>query len=92
VVDPWTRDLPTPPAFHSRRLSVDLVDRLADGCPAAAITREGAELVIDLGRCTGCDRCREIGGEAVTASGEFLLAAANRGALVKRVPIRGEGR
>jgi len=89
AVDPWTRDLPTPPAFHSQRLTVELADRLEEGCPAGAITRDGLELVVDLGRCTGCGRCRELGGEAVEPSGVFLLASGDRSALVKRVPIRG---
>ena len=88
VIDPWTADLPTPPAFRSLYLTAELADRLADGCPASAIWREGAELVVDLGRCTGCGRCAEIGGDAVAPSGEFLLASADRASLVKRVPIR----
>ena len=90
TVDPWTRDLPTPPAFHPRRLTGVLADRLAEGCPAGAIRREGPQLVLDLGRCTGCGRCQELGGEAVVPSGEFLLATGDRGALVKRVPILGD--
>jgi ferredoxin len=89
-VDPWTRDLPTPPAFHSRRLTRELADRLARACPAGAISREGSELVVDLGRCTGCGRCLQIGGDAVAPSGAFLLASADRPALIKRVAIRGD--
>jgi hypothetical protein len=89
-VDPWTRDLPTPPAFHSRRLTGALAERIADSCEAGAITREGMELLVDMGRCTGCGRCREVGGDAVAASGAFLLATSDRDELVKRVPIRGD--
>ena len=88
-LDPWTRDLPTPPAFRSTLLDDELADRLAEGCPAGAIVREGSELIVDLGRCTGCGRCQAIGGDAVVPSGEFLLAAVDRASLVKRVPIRG---
>ena len=89
AVDAWASDLPTAPAFHSRRLTDELVDRLVEACPAGAIRREVDELVVDLGRCTGCGRCRELGGDAVEPSGVFLLAAANRSELVRRVPIRG---
>ena len=89
-IDPWTLDLPTPPGFRSDLLTTELAERLADGCPAGAIWRDRAELCIDLGRCTGCGRCVEIGGEAAQPSGEFLLATADRGSLVKRVAIRGD--
>jgi hypothetical protein len=90
AIDPWTRDLPTVPAFRSHRLTRVLADRLAHGCPGGAIARDGPELVVDVGRCTGCGRCLELGDGAVTPSGEFLLATADRSALVKRVPILGD--
>jgi ferredoxin len=90
-VDPWTRNLPTAPAFHSRRLTGALADRLAEECPAGAIRNDGSELVVDLGRCTGCGRCEQVAGDAFAPSGEFLLAARDRAALVKRVPVRGDG-
>jgi hypothetical protein len=90
TVDPWTQGLPSAPAFHSARLTTGLVDRLARECPARALAREDRELVVDLGRCTGCGRCLALGEYAVRPSGEFLLAAAERAALVKRIPIRGE--
>jgi hypothetical protein len=89
TVDPWTADLPTPPAFDPGRLSVAVVERLAAACPSGAIARERSELVIDLGRCTGCGACGEAGGDAVVPSGEFLLATRERAALVKRVPLLG---
>jgi len=60
TVDAWAGALPSPPAFHSARLTVD-----------------------------GCGRCVELGGGAVVPSGEFALAATDRAALVKRVPIGG---
>jgi hypothetical protein len=90
TIDPWTRDLPTPPAFHSRRLTALVADALADACPSGAITREGPELILDLGRCTCCRRCLEIAGDAAAPGGAFLLATEERSALVKRVPIRGD--
>jgi hypothetical protein len=95
ALDPWTRGLPSAPAFHSRRLTPALADRLADGCPARAIVRQDRELVVDLGRCTGCGRCLHLAGadpagEAVVPSGEFLLATGDRAALVKRVAIAGD--
>jgi ferredoxin len=89
-IDAWSRDLPSAPAFHATRLTTALADRLAHDCPAGAITTEGLELVVDLGRCTGCGRCLQIGGDAVAPSGEFLLASRDRAALLKRVPIRGD--
>jgi hypothetical protein len=89
AIESWARGLPSPPAFHSRRLTAALADRLVAGCPAAALSRAGDELAVDLGRCTACGRCVEIGEGAVTPSGEFLLASADRQALIRRVPIHG---
>ena len=89
-VDRWTSDLPVPPAFHSARLTTALADRLVRACPAGALLREKRELVLDLGRCTGCGRCVDLGEHAVVPSGEFLLATSDREALIKRVPIRGD--
>jgi hypothetical protein len=90
TVDPWTRGLPGPPAFHSSRLTTAVADLLTRGCPAGALAREDRELVVDLGRCTGCGRCLVLGERAVVRSGEFLLATSDRAALTKRVPIRGD--
>jgi hypothetical protein len=87
AVDAWATALPSPPAFHSTRLSVELVDQLVGACPSGALARERRELLVDIGRCTGCGRCLEIGGAAVKPIGEFQLATPDRAALVKRVPI-----
>lgn len=92
IVDPWTRGLPSAPSFHSTRLTLDLVNRLVRACPAAALGREDRDLVVDLGRCTACGHCLEVGEGAVQPSGDFLLATSDRTALVKRVPIRGDER
>jgi len=89
TVDAWAGALPSPPAFHSARLTAELVDRLVADCPGGALAREQRELLVDIGRCTGCGRCVEIGAGAVQSSGEFELAVSDRAALVKRVPIRG---
>jgi dissimilatory sulfite reductase (desulfoviridin) alpha/beta subunit len=89
TVDAWAGALPSPPAFHSARLTVELVDRLVAGCPGGALSREQRALFVDIGRCTGCGRCVELGGGAVAPSGEFELAATGRAALVKQVPIGG---
>lgn len=89
AVGAWAVSLPSPPAFHSARLTPGVVDRLVAECPSAALARERAALIVDIGRCTGCGRCIEVGGGAVRPSGEFELAAWDRAALVKRVPIRG---
>jgi flavoprotein len=89
-LDAWTADLPTAPAFRPELLTATLAARLAERCPAGAIVASERELIVDLGRCTGCGLCAAIGAGAVAPSGEFLLAATDRDAYVKRVPIRGE--
>ena len=90
-IDPWTRTLPSPPAFYSRRLTRDLADRLQDGCPSGALRRDHGVLVVDLGACTTCGRCFEIAGDAARPSAATLLASPDRAALRKRIPIRGDG-
>ena len=86
---PWTRDLPTAPAFYPDRLTPELAERLAAGCPGGAITTDGHELMVDLGRCTACGRCLELAGDAAAPSGEPLLAAVDRSDLIKRVRVAG---
>jgi hypothetical protein len=88
-VDAWTVTLPGPPAFHSRRLTRELADRLEQECPSRALRRDHGVLVVDLGACTACGRCLEIARGAARPSGATLLAAREREALVKRIPIRG---
>jgi hypothetical protein len=88
-IDPWTQDLPTPPAFHSARLKPELAQRLVQACPSGTLACEDDELIVDLGRCTGCGRCVAVGEGAVAPSGEFELASCDRRALVKRVAIGG---
>jgi len=90
--------LPTPPAFRPGALTRDLVGRLIVTCPSQALRMRGegqaggGTLVFDAGACTACGRCAEVAPEAVTASGEFELAATTRGALVKEIPLAGETR
>jgi formate hydrogenlyase subunit 6/NADH:ubiquinone oxidoreductase subunit I len=88
--DPSAGHLPTPPAFRPQRLDRRLADRLCRVCPSQALHRDGSVLVFDVGACTACGLCREAAPEAVTASGEFELAATNRAHLVKRIPLLGE--
>jgi hypothetical protein len=90
AINPWARALPSPPAFHSSRLTTELADRLVRVCASGALTREDHELVVDVGRCTGCGRCIEPSDGAARPSGESLLATTERAALIKRVPIRGD--
>jgi hypothetical protein len=87
--DAWSQALPTPPRFDPELLTDELTQKLVDVCPARAIGREYRALVLDLGRCTGCGRCSEVGGRAVAPSGVFELAARERSDLIKRIPIRG---
>lgn len=91
-IDAWTHSLPTPPEFHSTLLTSELADHLAAACPAGALTRDADALIVDLGSCTACGRCAEIGRDAVEPSGTPLLAATDRDALRKRVAIRGGDR
>ena len=74
TIDPWADLLPSPPAFHSARLTMELADRLVEACAADALRREDDQLVIDAGRCTGCGRCVELGEGVAVPSDEFLLA------------------
>jgi formate hydrogenlyase subunit 6/NADH:ubiquinone oxidoreductase subunit I len=90
--DSSARNLPTPPAFRPQRLDRRLADRLCRVCPSRALRREGDMLVFDVGACTACGLCQEAAPEAVTASGEFELAATNRAHLVKRIPLLRETR
>jgi hypothetical protein len=87
--DAWAEQLPSPPAFRSDLLTLELAESLIDVCTTGALRLEGSELVLDLGSCSGCGDCVSAGGEAVRRSGEFELAAHDRTALVKRIPIGG---
>jgi ferredoxin len=88
--DPSAASLPTPPAFRTQLLDADIADRLTRVCPSRALHREDDTLIFDVGACTACGRCREAAPEAVTASGEFELAATARADLVKHIPLARE--
>ncbi|MGC8628435.1 MAG: hypothetical protein ACP5VR_12970 [Acidimicrobiales bacterium] len=88
AADSWAASLPTPPAFDAAKLSGETADRLVEVCPSRALSREGNELVIDLGACTACGRCIAVAGGAARPSGVFELAAKRPGDLVKRVAVR----
>jgi hypothetical protein len=88
--DPSAALLPSPPAFRARLLTRQMADDLVRSCPSRALARIGDTLVFDAGACTACRVCRELEPEAVTTSGQFELAATDRDALVKRIPLRGE--
>jgi len=88
AADAWSGMLPTPPMFDSSLLTEELAERLVQGCPAGALRRDGDRLVLDLGACTGCGVCGDLGGAAVVVpSGCFELASRDRLALLKRIPI-----
>jgi formate hydrogenlyase subunit 6/NADH:ubiquinone oxidoreductase subunit I len=82
--------LPTPPAFRPRQLTRETADRIVAACPSLALSRQGGELVFDVGACTACGRCAVAAPHAVTSSGEFELASTTRSALVKKIPILGD--
>jgi hypothetical protein len=92
AIDPWTQALPTPPAFRSDRLTSELANKLVESCPPQAMAREAGQLVVDLGACTACGRCLEVGGDALERSGVFELSSWRREQLIKRIPIRGARR
>ena len=87
--DKTAADLPTPPAFRPRQLTLEVADRMAAVCPCAALSRQDDRLLFDVGACTACGRCARVAPGAVVPSGEFELAAADRAALVKVIPILG---
>ena len=78
---------PTPPLFRAEALDRGLADRLSAVCPSRALRREADVLVFDVGACTACGRCQDAAAGAVTASGEFELAATSRAQLIKRIPL-----
>jgi len=88
--DPSAADLPSPPAFRPEALTREVADRLMLVCPSQALARSGYVLIFDVGACTACGRCRAAAPAAVTASGEFELAATDRAHLLKRIPLLGE--
>jgi hypothetical protein len=88
--DPSSARLPSPPAFRADLLTAELADRLTAVCLPRALRRDGGVLVFDVGACTGCGCCADVGGDAVVASGEFELATRSREALVKRIAIGAE--
>jgi flavoprotein len=89
--DAWASTLPSPPLFRVDRITSEVADRLVSSCAAGALRRADGDLVLDIGRCTGCGSCVEVGDGAVLPSGEFELASRDRASLVKRVQI-GNGR
>jgi hypothetical protein len=88
--DASSGSLPTPPAFRPGALTREVADALVHICPSWALTRAGDTLIFDAGACTACGRCRDHAPWAVTGSGEFELAATDRSALIKRIPLGGE--
>ncbi|MGH3401927.1 MAG: hypothetical protein ACRDRJ_05295 [Streptosporangiaceae bacterium] len=88
--DPSAAALPGPPAFRPQALTRATADALVGACPSRALARSGFTLMIDIGACTACGRCRAVAPHAVIASGEFELAAADRAGLRKRIPLLGE--
>ncbi|HUB41148.1 MAG TPA: hypothetical protein VMA72_20085 [Streptosporangiaceae bacterium] len=88
--DPLAAILPGPPAFRPDALTSRIAEDLVRICPSRAFARAGGTLIFDAGACTACGRCRDQAPAAVTVSGEFELAATDRSALIKRIPLRGE--
>ena len=79
--------LPTPPVFRPYSLTRQEADELTALCPSRALEREQQALRYDAGRCTACGRCAARMPAAVSPSGVFELAARDRSALIKRIPL-----
>jgi formate hydrogenlyase subunit 6/NADH:ubiquinone oxidoreductase subunit I len=80
--------LPTPPSFRAEALTPQVAELLCEVCPSHALHRDGDALLFDVGACTACGRCQRAAPGAVRASAEFELAATDRAALIKRLPLR----
>jgi ferredoxin-like protein FixX len=81
--------LPTPPAFDASQLTPELVQQMIDICPSRALELAEGQLVLDLGRCTACQRCLEVAGPAGHPSQQFELAARDLGQLRLCFPLEG---
>jgi len=88
--EPSVRALPAPPAFDPCQLSRSLAEQLELICPSGALSVAGPMLRYDVGACTACGRCQQLAGAAVRSSGLIELATADRGHLVKQIPILGD--
>jgi hypothetical protein len=90
--DPWTHDLPTPPAFCAAQLDTDVADKLVAICPSAALRRTDNTLIYDVGACTVCGRCLTATPDVLRPSGVFELTATTRDQLIKHIPLRKSSR
>ena len=90
TVDAWARALPSPPAFHSARLTVQLVDRLV-----GELSRRGAVRASSASWSSTSAAAPAAAAASRSAAGRCSPAASScsppsdRAALLKRVPIRG---
>lgn len=82
-----TADLPVPPTFNSGRINSEKAARLVAVCPSSALAVQAPDLVLDVGRCTGCQRCLTVAGEAGRPSAHFEWATRDRHALLVHFPM-----
>ena len=87
--DPSCSQLPTPPTFNSAALDARVATRMVSVCPSRALELAGGALILDVGRCTACQRCLGVGGEAGRASGRFEWATRDPARLRLRFPLEG---
>lgn len=85
--DPSTSDLPVPPTFDSGKIDSERAATLVAICPSSALSVEALDLVLDVGRCTGCQRCLPLAGEAGRSSAHFDWATRDRHALRVHFPL-----
>ncbi len=86
-VDLSSADLPVPPTFDAGRLESERAARLVAICPSSALSVEALDLVLDVGRCTGCQRCLPLAGDAGRSSASFEWASRDREALRIHFPL-----
>jgi dissimilatory sulfite reductase (desulfoviridin) alpha/beta subunit len=55
---------------------------MAAACPSSALEVAGAQLRLDLGRCTACGRCLELAQQFGRRRSEALLATRHQESLV----------
>ncbi len=80
--EPEAAGWPAPPLFRDGEIGIDLALQMAAACPSSALEVAGAQLRLDLGRCTACGRCLELAQQFGRRRSEALLATRHQESLV----------
>lgn len=70
------------PVIDAEKCTPELCRKLAELCPADAITGEGRDLQLDLGKCIYCGKCQEASSGGIAFSREYAVASFTRDALI----------